>query len=446
MLAKSPTVGCSQNTSTRVKGLRLSTKTLYEILEVASTAPLEEIKGAYRRQAMKWHPDRNPGNLAEAERRFKEIGSAYKVLSDPEARAEYDAAQGSQQSQSRYSETHQQSQSSDSSREDADSTFFDEMLDLAFELSRRGYPLDKILKMLLALDCPESVARAVAKRFEELGATSHAQPNSQSKSAKSPPKPPSEDDSRVPRDIMQADWEVVAPYYAAYLGKPIAHYFEANPNDHYLMAFESYHRGNALGFWKKFSFRRFLASGLWLGYRKQTLPAIVCTVLFILSTMVTDSTSVLYWITLCITYGIPVWLSVSGTRILYRSATESISGVRGLANSKALPRLSAEGKPSNAAWIGMLSVLLLISVLISVSATDQSVKRQKQIQAERSASVNAAIRKIEYMAPELDSASPNFNQAGVNYIIETQKHFISQGVEPDEALWKAYNLYAESRQ
>ncbi len=140
----------------------MAAKTLYEILEVASTATLDEIKGAYRRQAMKWHPDRNPGNLAEAERRFKEIGSAYKVLSDPETRAEYDAAQGAHKSYSY-----------DSSNEDADSTFFDEMLDLAFELSRRGYPLDKILKMLLALDCPEAIARAVAKRFEELGATEH---------------------------------------------------------------------------------------------------------------------------------------------------------------------------------------------------------------------------------------------------------------------------------
>src|SRR5918993_3112660 len=61
----------------------------YEILGVVKTADGEEIKRAYRRLAMKYHPDRNPGDT-EAEEKFKECAEAYEVLSDSERRAVYD--------------------------------------------------------------------------------------------------------------------------------------------------------------------------------------------------------------------------------------------------------------------------------------------------------------------------------------------------------------------
>jgi molecular chaperone DnaJ len=66
-----------------------TTRDYYEILGVAKDAPDGDIKRAYRRLAMKNHPDRNPGN-AEAEVRFKECAEAYEVLADPERRAIYD--------------------------------------------------------------------------------------------------------------------------------------------------------------------------------------------------------------------------------------------------------------------------------------------------------------------------------------------------------------------
>ncbi|MCS7297508.1 MAG: molecular chaperone DnaJ [Bacteroidia bacterium] len=64
-------------------------KDYYAILGVGRDADLETIKRAYRRLALQYHPDRNPGNR-EAEERFKEISEAYEVLSDPEKRRQYD--------------------------------------------------------------------------------------------------------------------------------------------------------------------------------------------------------------------------------------------------------------------------------------------------------------------------------------------------------------------
>ncbi|MBL8862241.1 MAG: molecular chaperone DnaJ [Planctomycetes bacterium] len=61
----------------------------YEVLEVDRKANEDEIKKAYRKAAMKYHPDRNPGDKL-AEERFKDAAEAYSVLSDPEKRARYD--------------------------------------------------------------------------------------------------------------------------------------------------------------------------------------------------------------------------------------------------------------------------------------------------------------------------------------------------------------------
>uniref|UniRef100_A0A5B7BZA3 J domain-containing protein n=1 Tax=Davidia involucrata TaxID=16924 RepID=A0A5B7BZA3_DAVIN len=62
----------------------------YKILQVDKNAKDEDLKKAYRKLAMKWHPDKNPNNKKEAEAKFKQISEAYEVLSDPQKRAVYD--------------------------------------------------------------------------------------------------------------------------------------------------------------------------------------------------------------------------------------------------------------------------------------------------------------------------------------------------------------------
>ena len=61
----------------------------YEILGLSKNATAAEIKKAYRQMAIKYHPDKNPGNK-QAEENFKEAAEAYEVLSDQNKRARYD--------------------------------------------------------------------------------------------------------------------------------------------------------------------------------------------------------------------------------------------------------------------------------------------------------------------------------------------------------------------
>src|SRR5687767_7520300 len=64
-------------------------KDYYKILGVPRSAGQDDIRKAYRKLAMQFHPDRNPGDK-QAEERFKEINEAYQVLNDPQKRSHYD--------------------------------------------------------------------------------------------------------------------------------------------------------------------------------------------------------------------------------------------------------------------------------------------------------------------------------------------------------------------
>ncbi|MFS8159965.1 MAG: DnaJ domain-containing protein [Candidatus Roizmanbacteria bacterium] len=68
-------------------------KDYYKVLDITKAATDDEIKKAYKKSALKWHPDKNSSSeetTSEAEKIFKDIGEAYSVLSDPQKRQRYD--------------------------------------------------------------------------------------------------------------------------------------------------------------------------------------------------------------------------------------------------------------------------------------------------------------------------------------------------------------------
>ncbi len=76
----------------------------YQVLGVDKKVSADEIKKAYRKLAVKWHPDKNPNNKAAAEEKFKKISEAYAVLSDPKKREQYDTFGSADQFRQQYSQ------------------------------------------------------------------------------------------------------------------------------------------------------------------------------------------------------------------------------------------------------------------------------------------------------------------------------------------------------
>lgn len=62
----------------------------YAVLEIGRSASIADVKSAYRNLARTWHPDANPNDIPAAEEKFKIIAEAYRILSDPRSRKEYD--------------------------------------------------------------------------------------------------------------------------------------------------------------------------------------------------------------------------------------------------------------------------------------------------------------------------------------------------------------------
>lgn len=162
--------------------------TLYEILGISPDATAEEIKSAYRRQAMRWHPDRNPENKDAAEQRFKDIGYAYSILSDPDKRRAYDE---------KLEQKQRHEEQDDFSSENAFSLFIAAILDVAFEMALDGRDPISIYQHLVAQGCPEAIAKTVAQRAYSMANKS---PSSNEKakgfsSRKNPGAPPLDPDN-----------------------------------------------------------------------------------------------------------------------------------------------------------------------------------------------------------------------------------------------------------
>ena len=144
----------------------------YAILGIPENATLEEIKKAYRREAMKWHPDRS-GNSAEAKERFHQAAEAYKFLSENYS-SERNAKSGNQSSReyqykssaSGRSDSYSNSQYSrnQSGDEFADTVFWDAMLDFAIKLAQTGLDESQISSQLIKNGCQQRLAAIIADK------------------------------------------------------------------------------------------------------------------------------------------------------------------------------------------------------------------------------------------------------------------------------------------
>jgi curved DNA-binding protein CbpA len=133
----------------------------YKVLELERSATAEEVKAAYRRLAMAWHPDRNGGS-AEAEEKFKAISQAYSVLSDEASRRAYD-----QRRDSGFAEADERRFSRGFTPEEAAYMFMQEMYALATELTLQNVGWKDIAAELIRRGCPEGTAREIARKIEE---------------------------------------------------------------------------------------------------------------------------------------------------------------------------------------------------------------------------------------------------------------------------------------
>lgn len=138
--------------------------TIYATLGVQPNATLDEIKRAYRRAAMKWHPDRNPGREAEAYAAFQEIREAYAILSDAEQRRVYDEvfAQEMQRWQAEQEAQEAQEREAQRERERLAQAHYEKMVAIAMRFADDGHNRDVLFGVLLGRDCDAELAARIA--------------------------------------------------------------------------------------------------------------------------------------------------------------------------------------------------------------------------------------------------------------------------------------------
>ncbi len=161
----------------------------YGILGIPKNSSLEDIKKAYRREAMKWHPDRC-NDSPESKERFHQAADAYKFLSENNSSARNDdlgpQSYGSYQSkrssseQSEYSSDSQYSQG-DPEENFADTIFWEVMLDFAIKLAQKGMQEIEISISLSQNGCPDRIAAVIADKAFNIHAHYSSIPGKKSK-------------------------------------------------------------------------------------------------------------------------------------------------------------------------------------------------------------------------------------------------------------------------
>jgi DnaJ-class molecular chaperone len=159
--------------------------TLYDTLGVPTHATDEEIKRAYRKAAMKWHPDRNSGAEAVARAAFQEIKDAYAILSDAAQRKVYDAVYAEQMRG--WEAQHARRQKAQAEREAAaraaDEAAYAEMVSLAMRFADDGHNRDVLFGVLLGRQCEVRRAAQIADSVTALQASRRAAAKAEAEAA-----------------------------------------------------------------------------------------------------------------------------------------------------------------------------------------------------------------------------------------------------------------------
>ncbi|MDC1287197.1 DnaJ domain-containing protein [Gammaproteobacteria bacterium] len=224
----------------------------YEILGVQQNATQEEIKTAYRKEAMKWHPDRN-NNSSESKLLFQGIAQAYKVLSDVDSRNEYDEGLNPEEadtydhsSEQYYEEpgAHEEEPPSyeEPARESysddfADTIFWEAMLDFAIELARSGMQEKEIYINLSRKGCPEKLADAISRKAHSIN---------ENYSSTSKKKSGNQHGSQSSKTLSKQD------FYRAFLGKKRFIHFR-DPEKYYINEFKKFDSNNTSSLKSRFS-------------------------------------------------------------------------------------------------------------------------------------------------------------------------------------------------
>lgn len=144
--------------------------TLYDVLGVRDDATEEEIKRAYRRAAMRSHPDRNVGREAAAHAGFQQVKEAYAILSDPEQRRIYDAVYAEEMGRL----TRHREEERRRAEEEAEAEYA-RYVTLAIRFADQGHARDVLFGVLLGRDCEPALAARIADGVAALQASRAAE-------------------------------------------------------------------------------------------------------------------------------------------------------------------------------------------------------------------------------------------------------------------------------
>jgi curved DNA-binding protein CbpA len=140
--------------------------TLYDVLGVRDDATEEEIKRAYRKAAMRSHPDRNVGREAAAHASFQQVKEAYAILSDPEQRRVYDAVFAEEMGRL----TRHRDEERRRAEEEAEAKYA-RYVTLALRFADQGHTRDVLFGVLLGRDCEPALAARIADGVAALQAS-----------------------------------------------------------------------------------------------------------------------------------------------------------------------------------------------------------------------------------------------------------------------------------